>query len=109
MVKIAVENGTSIHTGSTVVGPVAGTLTVGSNTFVKIEGKKMMVNDGTMVIPSHQYNLLPPLFHSHAYIPTATKTYVTIEGRPVIVVGDAYVADSTQVNAASSNSFVEAL
>ena len=108
MALIAVEDGTSEHTGSTVVGPVAGTLTVGSNSFFTIEGKLAMVEDGTMEIPSHQYQLLPPLFHSHSYNPdTLANNYFYIEGKRVILVGDSFSGDATEVKTAGSNSIFE--
>ena len=67
--KITINDGTSEHTGSTVVGTVAGTISVGSNNFVTIEGQKMMIEDGKMEIPTHLYNLIPPLSHSHSFSP----------------------------------------
>jgi hypothetical protein len=107
-IKIVVDDGTSKHTGSTVVGPVAGTLTVGSDTFVTVIGHKVMVEDGTMVIPTHEYSTgPPPLYHSHNYAPnTFQQSFVKVNGKKVVLVGDNYSSDATDVETAGSNNFV---
>lgn len=103
---IAVEDGTSRHTGSTVVGPVAGTLAVGSNSFCKINGKLIMVDNGTMNIPTHKYQSSPDLYHSHSYpCNTFGQSFVKVEGRKVILLNDSYSGDATSVNGVGSNSF----
>ena len=104
---IALSDGTSRHTGTTVVGPVAGTLTAGSNSFVKVNGVLMMVEDGKMNIPSHQYIILPPAFHSHSFSPdTITDTFVTVAVKKICQVSDSYSSDATNINGDGSNSFV---
>jgi len=108
MVKITVLDGVSKHTGSTVVGPVLGTVLIAQN-FCKIEGLAIMTDDDTMQIPSHLYQLIPPLSHSHSFKPTASKVFMTIEGRPIIVKGDSYGSDATTIDSQGSNSFVEAI
>ncbi len=106
--KIAIEDTESEHTGSTVVGPVAGTIIVNSNNFVKIEGQNIMVEDGTMEIPLHQYQTLPPLFHSHSFSPdTLANNYFFIEANPIVLVVDSYSSDETTIKNAGSNTFVE--
>lgn len=102
---VVCADGTSLHTGSTVVGPVAGTLTPGSNSFVTINGTLIMVENGQMVIPTHMYNLIPPLFHSHSFPPVASQGYVTIAGTKMVLLGDAG-ADGTSIDGAGSNGFV---
>jgi len=107
---LAVTNdGTSNHTGSTVVGPVAGTLTEGSNGFFTIEGVPVMVEDGIMVIPTHQYVTgPPPEYHNHNYpCDIFAQNFVTIEGNKINLLGDSYSGDATAINNAGSNSFVE--
>jgi hypothetical protein len=107
MALIAVKDGTSTHTGSTVAGPVAGTLTEGSNSFFTIEGQEIVVEDGTMEIPSHQYQVMPPLFHSHSFSPdTIAQSFFTIEGNKIVQVGDSYSSDPTSIDGAGSNSFM---
>lgn len=107
-IKITVEDGTSKHTGSTVVGPVAGTVTVGSDTFVTVNGKKVMVEDGIMVIPTHEYSTgPPPLYHSHNYAcNTFQQLYVKVNGKKVVLVGDTYSSDATDIETQGSNTFV---
>ena len=100
---IATEDGTSIHTGSTIVGPVAGTLSVGSNSVVTINGKKIMVEDGTMDIPSHKY-AEPDLYHSHNYSPdTFFHSVITIDSRKIVVTDDSYSGDATNVDSSGQS------
>ena len=107
MALVADENATTTHTGTTVVGPVGGTVDVGSNNFVSIESELVMVDDGTLEVPSHQYASSPDLFHSHSFVPDAVQqSYFLIEGRPVILKGDSYNADPTEIDSAGSNTFV---
>jgi hypothetical protein len=100
----ATEDAVSTHTGSTVVGPVAGTVTKGSNNILKVESKYVMVEDGTLEIPVHQYQLVPALFHSHSFTPdNFNQSIWLIEGKKVCVDGDSYTGDATSItNAAQS-------
>jgi hypothetical protein len=108
MVRIVVSDATVSHTGTTVVGAVAGTVTVGSNSFVKIEGNLIMDESGTLVVPSHEYNLVPPLFHSHSFTPnTFAQSFVTIENKKIVLLGDSYSGDLTTIDSVGSNSFVD--
>lgn len=105
MVLVAIEDGTSNHTGSVCIGAEAGTLLVGSNNFFTIEGKLIMVDDGTMEIPIH---LNPPCApgtpDSHSYSPDVLQNnYFFIEGNPVILVGDNYSPDATEVDSAGQS------
>jgi len=106
--RIVIQDGEAEHTGSTVVGSVTGTIDVGSNSFFSIGGKLIAVSDGIMVIPSHQYVVFPPLFHSHNFTPdTLQNNYFLIENNPVLLVSDSYSADATEITDAGSNTFVE--
>ena len=106
MTKVTVQDGESKHTGSTVVGDVLGTIDVGSNSFFSIGGQRIAVSDGVMVIPSHQFIIFPPAFHSHNYTPdTITNNYFYIEGKQIITVGDTYSSDATEISNAGSNAF----
>jgi len=108
MVKMVLENGEAEHTGSTVVGAVSGTIDVGSNSFFSIGGTRVAVSDGIMVIPSHQYVVFPPLFHSHNFTPdTLQNNYFLIEGKPILLLGDKYSPDATEIVDVGSNNFVE--
>lgn len=108
MTKIAVEDGTSVHTGTTVVGPVPGTLSVGTNSFCFIEGTLIVVEDGKLDIPTHLYQSIPPLSHSHSFSPdTFLQSFVTVEGLKAVLVGDSYSSDPTEVDGTGSNTFVE--
>jgi len=108
MTLIAVNDGTSNHTGSTVVGPVAGTLTAGSNSFVMIEGVPVMVEDGIMEIPSHQFVVFPPQFHSHDFAcDTLAQSFVMIEGNKINLLVDSYSGDATDIDNVGTNNFVE--
>jgi len=105
---VIVADGTSEHTGSTIDGPISGTLTVGSNSFFSIGGQLVMVDDGTMEILSHRFASSPDQFHDHSFIPDSLQqNYFLIEGRPVILEGDIYGSDATEVNSAGSNTFFE--
>jgi len=111
MALVALEDGESTHTGTTLAGDIGGSLTRGSNSFVSVSGVKMMVQDGTMEIPSHWYATVPidvKLYHSHSFSPdTLSQSFVTIEGKKLVLVGDAYSSDPTAVTGAGSNNFVE--
>ncbi len=106
--KVVVEDAISEHTGSTVVGAVSGSISVGSNNFFSIGWKLVMVEDGTIDIPDHQYQLDPPLYHSHNYQPDTLKNnYFFIEGKKIVLVGDKYSQDESEIKTAGSNDFVE--
>lgn len=108
MVKIVVEDGTCIHNGTTVVGPVAGTLTTGSNTFAKINGKLIMVEDGTLEVPLHKYQNSPALFHSHSFsVNSFQQSFAKINGKRIILLGDNYSNDITTINNQGSNTFCD--
>jgi len=108
MAKAACADGSSVHTGTTVVGPVEGSVLPGSNGFCFILGAQIMVQDGTMEIPNHQYQVTPPLFHSHSFSPTVfQQSFVTVQGLKMCLVGDSHSADPTEVDSAGSNGFVE--
>jgi hypothetical protein len=109
MTKIVVEDATCIHTGTVCSGSVAGTISVGSNGFVRTETRLVMVDDGTLIIPSH---LNPPCtpgtLASHNFTPdTLAQSFVTVEGHAVVLEGDSYSSDPTTIDSAGSNSFVE--
>jgi len=107
MNEMVVSNGVSTHTGSTVVGAVAGTISVGANTFFTIEGNLVMVSNGTMNIPSHKYQNVPALFHSHSFSPNVLQNnYFLIEGVPIVLIGDNYAPDATNISNQGSNNFV---
>lgn len=108
MTLIVDEDATTIHTGTVCTGSVAGTISVGSNAFVTINGRLVMVDDGTLDIPSH---LNPPCTPgtpaSHNFTPdTTAQSFVTVEGHAVITEGDSYSSDPTAIDDAGSNSFV---
>ena len=108
MTKVVCIDGTSNHTGTTVVGNVSGTLTAGSNSFVSIGSVAVMVEDGNMDIPTHQYVLIPPLFHSHTFTPdTLGQGFVTIEGKKMCLLGDSYSGNATDIDSMGSNTFVD--
>lgn len=108
MVEVTLQDGTCTHTGSACSPPVAGTLTVGSNAFVSVGSTLIMVEDGTMEVPSHlPPSCIPPL-ETHSYSPdTFGQTFVTIEGLKMCLVGDSYSPDPTEIDSAGSNGFVE--
>jgi len=111
MTLISDEDATTIHTGTVCSGSVAGTIQVGSNSFVTIEGKLVMVDDGDVLVPSH---LNPPCTpgtpSSHSFTPdTIAQSFVTVEGNAVILDGDSYLADPTVIDSPGSNSFVEVI
>ena len=106
MVLVVVSDGTSIHSGTVCAGPVAGTVLVGSNNFVTIGGKLIMVTDGTMEIPVHNNPpCIPPNLLSHSFSPSASQSYVTIVGTLMSLLGDAG-AESTSIDGVGSNDFV---
>lgn len=105
MALVATENGTCEHTGSTCVGPVAGTL-VGGQSFVTIEGSLVMVEAGTMEVPVHgNPPCFPvPILASHSYNPdTLQQNYFYIEGSLVVLQGDTYNGDATEVDDAGQS------
>jgi len=109
MVLVATDQGTSTHSGSVCAGVVAGTLDAGSNTFVSIESELVMVDDGTMEIPSH---LNPPCTPgtplAHSYSPdTLAQGSVTVDGEAMVLIGDSFSGDATEVDGAGINTFVQ--
>ena len=109
MVRIVVSDGTSTHTGTVCSGAVAGTVTVGSNSFVFIEGNLVMVDDGTLEVPSH---LNPPCSPgtpaSHSFTPdTLAQSFVFVEAKKVALLGDSFSGDATSINSQGTNSFVD--
>lgn len=109
MTLIAVEDATTTHTGTICGGAVAGTVTVGSNTFVFIGTKKMMVANGTLEVPTHNNPpCVPPNNTSHSFTPnTFAQSFVTIGAQKVVLVNDSYSGDATSINSAGTNSFVQ--
>ena len=111
MPNMVIEDGTCNHSGTVCSGSVAGTVSVGSNSFVTIEGKLVMVDDGNLIVPTH---LNPPCSPgtpgSHSFTPdTTAQSFVTVEGNAVILDGDSYQADPTVIDSPGSNSFVEVI
>ena len=109
MVKIAVADSTSEHTGTVCAGPVAGTVTPGTNAFAKIKGQLIMVDDGTLEVPSH---LNPPCTPgtpaSHSFTPnTFQQTFAKVNGRKMVLVGDSFSGDATNMNGAGSNNIAD--
>lgn len=107
--KVVISDGQTSHTGSTVVGAVAGSISNTGNTLFRIEGKLIMVEGDTMEIPTHKYDFgPPPLFHSHSFAPnTLQNNHFYIENKLVVLVGDKYSSDPTEIVGAGSNTFVE--
>ena len=108
MTNIAVSDSESSHDGSVCSGTVTGTVVVGSNSFVNINGFRIMVEDGTMEIPSHNNPpCTPPNMQSHSYSPdTFGQNFVTIEGKKMVLLNDSYSGDNTWISSSGSNSFV---
>jgi len=106
MTLVVLADGTSIHSGTVCAGPVAGTVTVGSNSFATVGGTLIMVTDGTMEIPVHNNPpCIPPNLLSHSFSPSASQTYVTIAGTLMSLLGDSG-AESTSIDGVGSNDFV---
>jgi len=107
MTKITVEDAISKHVGTTTVGDVFGTVNITSQNFVKIEGKKVMTETDTMEIPSHQFQVFPPLFHSHSFTPnTFAQNFVKIEGKKIVLLNDSFSGDATSISNQGGNNFV---
>ena len=108
MVKITMQDGTCTHTGSACSPPVAGTLTPGSNSFVSVGAQLMMVDDGTMEVPSHlPPSCLPPP-ETHSYTPNVFgQSFVKINTHKVCLVGDNFTGDATAIDFQGSNTFVD--
>ena len=103
---VTVEDGTSRHTGS-VCSPVVGSLLVTHNAFVKIDGVKIMVETDTMEIPSHLDPSCITTHGPHSYpIDTFAQDYVTVEGKRIVLLGDSYSPDPTNIINQGSNTFV---
>ena len=109
MVKIAVEDGTSNHTGSVCSGSVAGTLTPVNNDFVFIESNLMIVEGDTLVVPSHNNPpCVPPNILAHNYaIDGLSQSFVFIEDKKIALIGDSYGSDATEIDGVGNNSFVD--
>jgi hypothetical protein len=111
MSLIVVEDGTCNHTGSICGGSVSGTLSVGSNDFFKINGKLVMVEDGELLVPEHNNPpCIPPNLNAHAFIANNLfNNYFYINNKLIILVGDEYSTDATEVDNAGSNDFFEVI
>ncbi len=109
MVKVVISNGTCIHSGTVCAGSVAGTVDVGSNSFVSIVSSLIMVQNGHLLVPSHNNPpCVPPNIQSHSFTPNSFgQSYVTINGNKICLVGDSYTSDATAINGAGSNTFVD--
>lgn len=107
MVKVVVSDGTCEHTGSACT-PVAGTVTVGSNSFVFVESNLVMVDDGTLEVPSHLAANCVDSDGPHSYVPdTLQQGFVFIEDKLVVLDGDSYAPDLTTIDSPGSNSIVD--
>ena len=109
MVKIVISDGQCLHSGTVCTGNVSGTITVGTNIFVTIENKLIMIENGTLEVPTH---LNPPctpgIPQSHSFTPnTFNQSFVTIEGKKICTLGDSYSGDATEIDNQGSNSFVD--
>jgi hypothetical protein len=103
---IAVNGAGAEHTGSTIVGPVSGSVIAGANdSFITISGVVVCTEEATMEIPSHMF--APFLYHSHSYnTNTFPHDFVTVEGRKIATVGSSYADDQTDIISAGTNDFV---
>jgi len=110
MPLIADAQAISEHTGSTLQGPVQGTVDIQNQDFVFVENNLIMSDGDEMVIPSHWYANTPPptlpLFHSHRYPATPEQVFVFIEDKLINMVDDAYAPDYTFIKSAGNNNFV---
>jgi len=110
MAIITCKDGTVDHFGTTYPSGthVSGTLIQGSNAFCKINGVEIVVEDGTLVVPLHNYT--PTNTHSHVFTPnTFFNSYFFIEGKKIVCIGDSYSSDITTVNSGGSNIFFDIL
>jgi len=109
MTLVVIQDGTCNHTGSVCTGPVAGTLATPTQSFVTIGSILVMVEGDTMEVPTH---LNPPCTPGtpagHSYpVNTFAQSYVTVEGNKIVLLGDSYSGDATDVDNQGSNNFVE--
>jgi uncharacterized Zn-binding protein involved in type VI secretion len=105
MALIGVQGGISIHTGSTLQGPVAG-VAFSLQSFVTIEGASVLTLGSIMATPSHIYAYADgtPLYHSHSQsIITSLQSFVTIEGVPVSLEGDNSISNLTVLSVAGQD------
>ena len=109
MTKIVLSDGVSTHDGSVCGGDVLGTVLVGTNAFVKIAGTLIMVEDGTLEVPSHNNPpCTPPNFSTHSFTSdTFVQSFTKIEGKKVLLVGDSFSGDNTFISGEGGNTFVE--
>jgi len=109
MTLIACSDGTCSHVDTVCGGPVAGTLTAGSNVFVQINGVTVVVDDGTLVVPSHNNPpCVPSNIQSHNFtLNSFAQSFVTVNGLKIAVDGDSYTGDITFIDNVGSNSFVQ--
>jgi len=100
MSLIATTNTLIYHYGSTVVGPVLSIAQNNSPSFVSIEGNSMLSEEDLVDTPSHKFISVPPTFHSHSnqIIDSRAFSFVTIEGKEVIVEGDKNLLNDTRVD-----------
>lgn len=108
MTLIVDEDATCNHTGTVCAGAVAGTVLVGTNGFFTIEGKEIMVDDGTLEVPTHNNPpCTPPNNLSHSFpVDTLAQSFFTIEGKKVVLLGDSSSGDATDIDSQGSNSFM---
>lgn len=100
MALVAVTGAITIHTGSTLQGPVPGVASA-IQSFVRVEGKPILTLGSVMVTPSHIYAYVDgvPLFHSHTQpVATALQSLLKIEGVPVSIVGDNSIGNLTIIS-----------
>lgn len=102
------SDGVSSHTGSACSPPVLGTISAGSNSFFTINGVPVVVEDGTLEVPSHlpASCIPPPETHSYPFTSVA-NSYFYIEGLRVVTIGDGYLADPTTATGAGANTFFD--
>ena len=108
MVLIVVEDASANHYGSTVDGPVVSSINKNSPNFVKIDGKEIISSEDTIDTPSHRFQISPDQYHSHTgqIIDQRAQSFVSIEGNPIVLVGDKNSGNDTRLDSAGSNSFV---
>lgn len=107
-IRIAIQDSDSLHSGTTCSGDILGTITVGSNSFFKINGKFIMVDNGTLEVPTHANPpCISPVIESHSYTPNVIQQSVfKINGKRICLVGDNYSSDATEISSSGSNNFV---
>ena len=95
---IAINSSHTTHTGSTIVGPIEGTVVSDPlDAFATLNGIPIATSSAIMDIPSHQ--VLPLVFHSHQYNPTSIpQTFAFINNKPIAVIGSSYPDDETVID-----------